>query len=208
MSNYKDRWNKMHQEYFEGSIKHDNWLDGYLKIIEECKTDIIDLGCGTGNNSLYLNKLGKQVIACDFSDEALKIVRKNIPDIKIKEFNMLNDFPFESNFADLIIADLSLHYFSYQETIKILNEIKRILTNNGYLLFRVNSLNDINHGSEEGIEIEKHYFEVEDIKKRFFSKEDLINFFNNSEIVDLKEYTMIRYVKPKVLWKGLVRNIK
>ncbi|MDD4719191.1 MAG: class I SAM-dependent methyltransferase [Bacilli bacterium] len=208
MSNYKDRWNKMHKEYFEGNIKYDNWLDEYIKIINESKKEIIDLGCGVGNNSLYLNKLGKKVIACDFSDEALRIVKNEVPSVKIKGFDMLNEFPFKDNFTDLVIADLSLHYFSYQETIKILHEIKRILTNNGHLLFRVNSLNDINHGSEEGIEIEKHYFEIEDIKKRFFNEKDLIEFFSDWDIIDLQEETMTRYEKDKVLWKGLVCNLK
>ena len=119
---------------------------------------------------------------------------------------MTNRFPFESNITDLVVADLCLHYFSYEDTKKILNEIKRILINGGHLVFRVNSVNDINHGSMQGIELEKHYFEVEDMKKRFFDKEDLLDFFKEWEIVDLSEDEMTRYTKPKILWKGLVKK--
>jgi SAM-dependent methyltransferase len=208
MSNFKDIWNQKHKEYFNGFIDYDDWLDGYLEIINKSSFKIIDLGCGVGNNSLYLTKLGKPVISCDYSDEAIKIIKKYIPSAKTKQFDILNDFPFDNNFTDLIITDLCLHYFSYKETKKLLNEIRRVLTNNGHLIFRVNSLNDVNHGSLDGIEIEKHYFEVDGIKKRFFDKEDLLDFFSDFEIIDLQEDTMTRYEKPKVLWKGLVRNIK
>jgi hypothetical protein len=50
-----------------------------------------------------------------------------------------------------MIADLSLHYFSWDETKKIVNEIKRVLKEDGFLLVRVNSVNDTNYGAGKGI---------------------------------------------------------
>ena len=41
-------------------------------------------------------------------------------------------------------------------------DIKRILTNNGHLIFRVNSINDVNHGAGEGNEVEPHLYETSD----------------------------------------------
>ena len=206
MADYKEIWNKNHQKYFNGNIQYDDWLDKYLEVITASRTDVIDLGCGTGNNSLYLTEKGKQVIACDYSDTAIEIVNEYLPNVKTFQFDMTKGFPFESNFTDLIIADLCLHYFSNADTRKILNEIRRVLTNNGHLIFRVNSVNDINHGAMQGIELEKHYFEVEDMKKRFFDRDDLLEFFNEWKIVDLLEDEMTRYTKPKILWRGLVKN--
>ena len=46
---------------------------------------------------------------------------------------MLEKFPFLDNSKDLIIADLSLHYFSSEDTIHIMREIKRVLKPKGLL---------------------------------------------------------------------------
>ncbi|MDD2434823.1 MAG: class I SAM-dependent methyltransferase [Bacilli bacterium] len=208
MTDYKDVWDKKHRDYFTGKIIYDDWLNRYLDIINKSKKPIIDLGCGQGNNSLYLIERGKEVIACDYSSEALKIVNKYLPSVPSYQFDMRDGFPFDGNCTDLVIADLSLHYFSYEETRKILNELKRVIVNNGYLLFRVNSINDINHGSVEGNEIENHYYEIEGIQKRFFDQVDIEVFFKDWEIIELREVVMTRYEKVKVPWEGLVKNIK
>lgn len=206
MGNYKEIWNENHNKYFSGTIKYDDWLENYNGIIERSNGPVIDLGCGTGNNSLYLVEKGKNIIACDYSDVAIKIVKKYLPQVQTYQFDMTDGLPFENEFTDLIIADLCLHYFSIHDTKKILDELKRVLTSKGYLLFRVNSVNDINHGAMQGIELEKHYFEVEKMRKRFFDKEDLLELFKDWDIVDLKEDIMMRYSKPKTLWKGVVKK--
>lgn len=208
MEEYKDQWNQIHKSYFKGTIEYDNWLDSYLPIIESCSTPIIDLGCGSGNNSLYLREHGKQVIACDYSEEALHIVNQVLKDVQTRLFDMKGSFPFPDHFVDLVIADLCLHYFSYSDTVNIIKEIQRILTPNGHLLLRVNSVHDFNNGAMQGIELEKHYFAVENMKKRFFDQEDLESFFSNWTIVDLVEDQMFRYRKPKVLYRGCIQNKK
>ncbi len=208
MEKYKEIWDKNHKQFFSGTIKYDDWLKKYDDIIDSSKNEIIDLGCGTGNNSLYLLEKGKQVIACDYSDESMRIIKEHLPSINTKQFDMTDRFPFEDNFTDIIIADLCLHYFSNEDTIKIIKEIKRILMPNGYLLFRVNSVNDVHHGAMQGKKIEEHYYEVENMRKRFFDREDLNKYFNDWDIVDINEEVMTRYGNPKTLWKCLVRNRK
>ncbi|NLV90240.1 MAG: class I SAM-dependent methyltransferase [Tenericutes bacterium] len=208
MNKYKEAWDKIHKQYFTGTIKTDDWLNKYDDIINSSNEEVIDLGCGTGNNSLYLLERGKHVIACDYSDEAMRIVKEHLPTIKTKQFDMTETFPFEDNFTDLVIADLCLHYFSNEDTIKILKELKRVIIPNSNLIFRVNSVNDVNHGAMQGKKIEEHYYELSDMRKRFFDREDFNKYFNDWDIVDLNEDVMTRYVKPKILWKGLVKNIK
>ena len=74
---------------------------------------------------------------------------------------------------------------------------------NGILIFRVNSVRDVNHGAGEGIEIEPHLYETEDGRfKRFFDADDIRRFFSDWEELYLHEETMGRYELEKVLWRG------
>ncbi len=152
----------------------------------------------------------KIVVPCDFSEEAIKNIKINFPEItKTECFDMSIGIPFSDNYTDIIIADLSLHYFTENKTFEILNDIQRVIKPKGLLIFRVNSINDTNHGAGKGNEIEKHLFETEDGSyKRFFEQEDLTKFFYNWEIVYAKEETMTRYSLPKQVWKCAVRSKK
>ena len=171
-------------------------------------SNAIDLGCGSGNDTLYLMNQGKQVIACDQSKLALENIRKKLPDVyDIKCFNMLDGMPFDSSSFDLIIADLCLHYFREKDTIKILEEIKRILKTNGHLAFRLNSINDVNHGAGQGKELEHHLYESSNgTIKRFFDEQDIKYFFHDFDFEYLNEEIMTRYQLEKRLYRGLVKK--
>ncbi len=203
-------WNSMHKEYNRDNIAYDDWLEKFSDTIEKCQTPILDLGCGSGNNTFYLVNKGKKVIACDISENAIFNIKKNFPEIyDAKCFNMLDGMPFDDNTFEIIIADLSLHYFKEKETKEVIEELKRILKPDGYLIIRVNSINDINHGAGQGMEIEKHVYEQKDKRlKRFFDEADIRDFFKEFSIVYLGEETMSRYEKEKKLYRVCMQNIK
>ena len=205
----KEYWDNVHIEYDRDQIQYDEWLNDFDEIIDNCKTPILDLGCGSGNNTLYLINKNKKVIAADFSSNAITNIIKNFPEIyDTKCFNMLDGFPFKENSFELIIADLSLHYFKWKDTEKILKDIERILCKNGYLMIRVNSINDVNHGAGKGLEIEKHLYQTEDGRlKRFFDENDIREIFKDFNIIYLKEEVMTRYKKDKVLYRVCLQNI-
>ena len=48
------RWNDIHSYYERDKIKYDDWLELFDREIQNCQTPIIDLGCGCGNDTLYL----------------------------------------------------------------------------------------------------------------------------------------------------------
>ncbi len=209
---YVNVWNDLHKDFAQkNKLKYDEWLEEFETIISKIETDIIDLGCGvTGNNTLYLLEKGKKVISCDFAEEALKAVSK-IKGAKTLLFDMLDIFPFEDNSTDLVIADLSLHYFRENDTNRIINEIKRILKPNGYLFFRLNSTNSTEYKKiiEKGeAQIEPNLFYSNNMEKRFFSKEDINNFFKDWRFICLKEENMTRWCPDKIIWKCVVQNLK
>lgn len=203
--NSKDYWNKVHKELENEELIYDNWLDLFEKEIDSSTLPIIDLGCGEGNNVLYLTKKKKQVIPCDYSEVAISNINKRFPNVKAMCFDMTENLPFENNSAEIVIADLSLHYFTKETTIKILEEIKRVLVPNGILLFRVNSVKDVNHGAMQGKEVEHHLFENNGNLKRFFDKEDFDTFFSDWYTLYLNEEKMYRYTKEKIVWRGAMK---
>lgn len=209
IENSKNFWNQVHSNNRRDSIKIDDWLDNFSDIIENCKTPIIDLGCGSGNDTLYLLNKGKEVIPCDLSKNSIDSIKKEFPEIKDALcFNMLDGLPFKDSSCDLIIADLCLHYFTEADTKKVLKDIQRVLTKNGHLIFRVNSVNDVNHGAGQGLEVEHHlYLTSDNIYKRFFDKSDLLYFLSDFKIKYLNEETMTRYKLEKKLYRGCVKKV-
>lgn len=203
-------WNKVHQAYEQDELIMDDWLEKFNEIIDKTNLPIIDLGCGRGNDTLYLLKRNKEVISCDFSINAIKNIKNNFQNVKqVICFDMRDGLPFENNSSDIIIADLSLHYFLKEETENIIKELRRVLNANGYIFFRVNSINDINYGAGQGKQIEKHLYETSDGRlKRFFDEKDIKEFFKEFEIEYLKEEKMLRYDLEKRVLTGCVKNRK
>ena len=208
--NTKAYWESHNVYRTRDKIKSDNWLDTFLQEIDNCKTPIIDLGCGSGNNTLTLLNKGKTVIPCDFSKNAIKNIHLNFPELeRVEQFDLLNGLPFENDFTDIIIADLCLHYFTIKQTEYILNDIMRVLKSGGILLARINSIQDVNYGAGKGKEIERHLYITEDRRyKRFFDEDDIWNIFGKHNIEYMKENTMNRYLSEKILWSLKIRFFK
>ena len=202
-----DNWSKKRS----GVPVYDLWLDEYKDILEDNKnSEILDLGCGVGADTLYLIERGYNVLSCDFSKSALKSVKDNIPNSKTMYLNMVENFPIDDETYSLIIADLSLQYFNNKDTIHIMNEIKRILKTDGILLARVASINDFNFGAGVGEELEKNFYFEGDYTKRFFDLKDVNKYFGIIGTVEAEETSMTRdekeYLKPKVLYKVKVKK--
>ena len=145
MDGNKQYWDNIYESKKEKKPIYDLWLDKYKYILDKRKEQsIIDLGCGAGGDSLYLMERGYKVIACDYSEEALNIVNKYLPEVETMQFDVSKTLPFEDESIEIIIADLSLHYFNEEITNNIVKEINRVLKVNGYLIARANSINDVN----------------------------------------------------------------
>jgi SAM-dependent methyltransferase len=198
----KEYWDEDHSKS-DSRLVYDNWLDKYEKLLSKSNdVPIIDLGCGQGNNTLYLFERNYKVISCDISSEALKKLKQSIPDADTKEFDLTEGLPFGDSFTKIIIADLSLHYFSEEMTLQILSDIHRVLQVNGVLLCRVNSTQE-SINNYNGANAVNYYSETDGIKRRFFDEKQIQYYFNESiwEYINIQEYEMHRYCKPKILWE-------
>ena len=178
------------------------WLERYLPLLTQSKSlTILDLGCGVGNATYYLLKEKFNVISCDVSGSALKWMHKHLPHASIFQCDFLGGLPLRSNSCHVIIADSCLHYFSWDETQKIIKELYRILASNGYILLRVNSTKDKNYGAGQGKQIERNYYLRNGRLKRFFEETELRKLFKEMRIVTLREVSTNRFGKLKHQWE-------
>lgn len=202
-----DNWSKK-----RASIPvYDRWLDKYEDILNKNRnSEILDLGCGIGADTLYLIERDYKVLSCDFSAYALRSIREYIPNSKTQDLDMRQPFPLKNDSYSLVIADLSLHYFDNETTINIMNEIKRVLKKDGILLARVASINDFNFGAGAGEQLEKNFYFEGSYTKRFFDQEDVYKYFGIIGDVKTFETSMTRdeeeYSKDKVLYEVMVRK--
>jgi ubiquinone/menaquinone biosynthesis C-methylase UbiE len=205
MDNQKQRW----EEYYRSlkGITIDKWLEEYSSLFSKDST-VLDLGSGNGANIPFMLSKTDNVFALDYAESAINII-KNKYQIEAITADMRMTLPYNDQSFEIIICDLSLHYFSESETKSIIEEIRRIMKSRGVLLARLNSINDIKHGAQKGKEIEKGYFEYDGRRKRFFDKEMIQRFFSKYfEIEYLEEKRTGKYLEEKVLWEmKAVKNL-
>lgn len=106
---------------------------------------VLDYGCGSGNNSMFLFHKGYDVYGVDVAEPFKNLVQKNlalhgVDAAKIDNFSLIDpesgklDFP--DNHFDFILSNQVLYYLSSEEKIKaVCNEIKRVLKPGGYVFF-------------------------------------------------------------------------
>jgi ubiquinone/menaquinone biosynthesis C-methylase UbiE len=133
-----------------------------------------------------------------------------VPSAKGVAHDVRHQLPFTDQSFDVVIASLSLHYFSRRKTREIISEIHRCLSSGGYLLCRLNSTNDKNYGaratSEKGTDpSSEHYHLIGGTWKRFFDKVEMSSLFGRRwHRLSLEEQTIKRYELPKVVWEVIV----
>lgn len=54
-------WNGIHKNAERSSIRTDDWLDKFEEIIMASSKPVLDLGCGGGNDTLYLVEKGREI---------------------------------------------------------------------------------------------------------------------------------------------------
>ncbi len=188
-------------------ILYDTWLERYLPYINIAQGPALDLGCGLGNATSFLLKNGIETTSCDYSDTAIDYIRTKFPQAATIIHDMRNRFPFALESFGVVVADLSIHYFPWGKTLEIMDEIGRILRNDGIFLFRVNSVHDRNYGAGKGKELERHYYSREGSCKRFFDNEDIEALLAGKwQRLEVSEARMDRYGKKKQVWEVALRK--
>ena len=120
---YKDR------NYREAQVFMDN-LSHYLNLPEKAK--VLDLACGKGRHSIYLNQLGFTVLGADLSENSIAEANKNTNEtLHFKVHDMRE--PFEEKFDAIFNLFTSFGYFENDEdNLTTLKAIKESLSEYGF----------------------------------------------------------------------------
>ncbi len=92
---------------------------------------ILEIGCGTGKNTVFLAKIGGKVHALDFSAKMIEKAKEKV-ESKTVEFTVANineKWPCESHRYDLVVCNLVLEHIENLEW--IFSEAGRVLQEKG-----------------------------------------------------------------------------
>jgi len=186
------------------------WLERWLPLLRERagSSPILELGCGAGADTAPLTTAGLRVIGIDRCAGEIANARVAAPLTELYVQDIRANFPPAATQLGAVLASLSLHYFSWSETLTLIERIFATLRPGGILLCRVNSTNDHNYGASGYPPIEKNYYSVDGESKRFFDADTLCELFGSGwHILAMEEMIIDKYLKPKSVWELLVEKI-
>ena len=101
------------------------------KALRLAKGHILDVGCGAGNHSLYLQEKGLKVKAIDISEGAIKVCKLR----GVKNAECINITHETEKFDTILMLMNGSGFFqSLENTPKILNHLKSLLNQKGQIL--------------------------------------------------------------------------
>jgi SAM-dependent methyltransferase len=129
---YKDR------NYREAQLFMDN-LTHYLNLPEKAK--VLDLACGKGRHSIYLNQLGFDVIGADLSENSIAEAKKNENETLHFLVHDMRD-AYEDKFDAIFNLFTSFGYFDCEgDDLKTLIAIKESLSEYGFAVIDFMNVN-------------------------------------------------------------------
>lgn len=159
-----------------------------LKYLQSDGNNLLELGCGAGNNLWFFAEQGWNVHAIDGSESAVKHARNSMElrgvdaDIQQAFFQSL---PYPDSSMDMVIDRESLCCGSKESIALALNEAARVLKKGGvFISFRFSeknpSLELLEKGLLQGKEIEKHTWQ--DVESGTFAGTGIIHFTTFDEL--------------------------
>ena len=163
--NTLDYYNKNSEEYFNSTLNVDmtNTYKAFLKLVPK-GGKILDLGCGSGRDSMNFMKLGYEVTAVDGSKELAKkasvLLGKEVIVSTFEELELKEKF-------HGIWACASLLHIKREDLKTVLNNLYNNLDDNGvfYMSFK--------YGEKEYVDDKNRYFNC-------FTDESIISFINEN----------------------------
>jgi len=159
-----------------------------------------------------LRERGHRVVSTDRATSELARAREAVGTEALLCVDHAQPLQFRRGAFALVVASLSLHYLTWQDTVAAFAEVHRVLQLGGAFLFRVNTTDDIEFGALDGVEVEPGLRRVTLMgyseTKRFFDEAAVREAASRFEIESLRHTTIDRYAKPKPVWACFARAVE
>ncbi|MBI3632766.1 MAG: class I SAM-dependent methyltransferase [Candidatus Vogelbacteria bacterium] len=185
-------WNEKHLKYAKT-----DWIDKptlfaewALQFLPQDGGSMLELGCGQGQDSRFFAEKGFIIDALDFSFEGLNLAQTKtpaelVPKISYEQIDISYPLPFNDDAYDVVYSHLALHYFDERTTHQIFDEIYRVMRTGGVIAIMLNSTSDEEFNA--GPKIEKDFFMIDGMEKRYFNIESLTPFVNRFKRIVLDD---------------------
>ena len=170
------RYMKSIEKYYDvtESSQPRPWIKYFIEKVNCNPTTAIDVGCGAGNDTVYLIKNGWNVLAIDKENVKSRITKRLTPkeqqqfDFKQQDFENI-----KLKSAKLIVAEYSLSFCNKNKFKNLWNEIKLNIEKSGYFIGNFFGANDTWNKTRP--------------EMTFLSKDQVLNLFIDFDILDFKE---------------------
>jgi ubiquinone/menaquinone biosynthesis C-methylase UbiE len=160
------------------------------------KADVVfDLGCGTGRTMRLISPICKKVIGIDNDKEAFEKGIDNLKDLDNAEIKLedAEKMSFDNKSFDVVFIGMSVSNFD-QTRNKILSEIRRILKDNGILLFSTYNEDALDERLKNYEKYDAGNYEVKENGRIEFNYGAVSEQFSEKQIIDILEKNNLKAV--------------
>ncbi|KTD01318.1 SAM-dependent methyltransferase TehB [Fluoribacter gormanii] len=132
----------MPQRYFNKKYglgaAHSDLVYAYQTYLHHLKNaSILDVGCGSGRNLLYLAQMGHRVIGIDHNQSALETIeeivhKETLPGVDTLLHDLNQPLSLGSEFYDLVLSTVTLQFLNPQRIPELLAELQGVTKKDGY----------------------------------------------------------------------------
>ncbi|MBI2355784.1 MAG: class I SAM-dependent methyltransferase [Candidatus Doudnabacteria bacterium] len=179
MSDYHDQikrdWNARADAW--NASERPEFFDLYQQNESRFGNKVVDIGCGKGRYTKFLEDKGKQVVGIDISEEMLKGARAAGVQADLRQ-GISSQLPFEDGSFDSAVSIGAIHHNMWVDIQKSFSEAARVLKPDSIFVFQGRSVKDTmsprqqvadygytavdTEGDKRGIQ---HYFTLEELQE-------------------------------------------
>lgn len=130
--------------------------------LRQCFGKVLDVGCGAGSHSLYLQERGLEVMAIDRSPGAVTVAKgRGVKNTRVIEIDQVSEEKFDTI---LMLMNGTGIFETLENTPKMLKHLKQLLKNGGQLLIDSSDLQYMYDRNEDGsiwVPMDRYYGELE-----------------------------------------------
>jgi ubiquinone/menaquinone biosynthesis C-methylase UbiE len=181
MSDDAKRWDALHKKIHSEETVPSLYAREREKLFPRGSL-IVELGGGTGADAVYFLQNGHSVVILDISDFALKVAQDRAKEhnlqgkLAVKKVDFgLHQLPIKDGSVDIAYSRISLHYFEASHTVKLFQDIYKMLKPNGkaFLTFKSpDNKEEMEYLENVAVEFEPNvYIENGQLRSRFTSEQ-------------------------------------